>query len=281
VVVALAFGVFVFLTWSTRSISLISYLLQGQTREIVVLEISGTSPWGMVRILPQVMLFLFGMFLPSIAAGSVARDLRQRTQELLMSTAVSTRAYVWGRYMAALLVALGMAVLMLLSILLTGFALSLGGDYPPPNIIATLALWATVVVPTTVLITGLSFALGTLLPKFSNPIKVLVLIAWFLSMYLALLPLAPDWYLDFDPTGRVMSRELESHYRPESGPDWNLQFPQDRAALEQVQQSVRRVEQKMPDLLPWVPPKLVHIGLGLALVALSAAGFRRFRNVRQ
>src|SRR5215469_13098977 len=48
---------------------------------------------------------------------TVTRDLQRRTHELLMTTALPTRAYVWGRYLMGLLISLSLAILMLLAIL--------------------------------------------------------------------------------------------------------------------------------------------------------------------
>src|SRR5256884_3560350 len=47
----------------------------------------------------------------------VTRDLNRRTHELLMTTALPTWAYVWGRYLAGLVMSLGLALLLLASIL--------------------------------------------------------------------------------------------------------------------------------------------------------------------
>jgi hypothetical protein len=138
-----------------------------------------------------------------------------------------------------------------------------------------------VVPATVVLVTGVSFALGTLLPRFSNPVKILVLTAWFLSLYLSIPQNALSVYPAWDPTSRAMASVLYTQYKPETEPDLILQYPKDMAALQQMRQRIRDIEQKMPDLLPWLPPKLVYAGLGLAFVALAAAGFRRFRNVKQ
>lgn len=276
VMFAAVFGFFAFLTWYMRSITLVTYFLP----EPAAVAVTGTSAWGMVRTIIMVMLLAFGMFLPFVAAGGVARDLKQRTHEIVMSAAVSTRAYVWGRYLAVLIMGLGLALLMLLGIFVTGYALHLGPDYPPPNVPAILAIWAVVVPATVVLVTGVSFALGTLLPRFSNPVKLIVLTAWFFSLYLSIPENALSTYPAWDPTSRAMAFELTTQYRPESGPDLAFQFPQDQAALQQMRQRIRDIEQRVPDLLPWLPPKLVYAGLGLATVALAAAGFRRFRNVK-
>lgn len=267
---------FMFLMWYMRGISISTYFMP----EPASVTLSGTSAWGMIRTIPRVMLLAFGMFLPFLAAGSVAHDLKQRTHEILMSTPVSTTAYVWGRYLAVLVAGLGMALLMLVAIFIVGFTLHLGTDYPPPNVVAAVSLWATIVLPAMMLNVALSFALGVLLPRFSNPVKIVVLTAWFLSVYLATPQVAPDWYAAWDPTSRTMSYELEGQYMPESGLAFVFRFPESRADLEEIRQAVRVMEQGFPDLLPWVPPKLVYVALGFALVALARARFQRFRDLK-
>ena len=39
------------------------------------------------------------------------------------------------------------------------------------------------------------------------------------------------------------------------------------------------LEHKMPDLLPWLGPHLIWMGIGLALVLFVAFTFKRFRGV--
>jgi hypothetical protein len=46
---------------------------------------------------------LLGLYLPFIAADGVARDVQRRTHELLMASAVPSRAYIWGRFLSSLL----------------------------------------------------------------------------------------------------------------------------------------------------------------------------------
>ena len=39
------------------------------------------------------------------------------------------------------------------------------------------------------------------------------------------------------------------------------------------------LEQKMPDILPWLVPHLVWVGIGLALIVCIAFTFKQFRGV--
>ena len=96
-----------------------------------------------------------------VMADGVTRDVNRRTHELLMTTALPAWAYVWGRYLAGLVVSLGLALLLLASILGMGGLLHLTvANYPLPQIGVVLLLWVGIVVPATILVSSLSFALG-------------------------------------------------------------------------------------------------------------------------
>ena len=67
--------------------------------------IAGTSAGGLLHTLPIVLMVL-ALLLPFVTADGVTRDVNRRTHELLMTTALPTWAYVWGRYLAGLLMSL-------------------------------------------------------------------------------------------------------------------------------------------------------------------------------
>jgi hypothetical protein len=99
-----------------------------------LLFVAGTSARGLLHTLPLVLVVLV-LLLPFVTADGVTRDLSRRTHELLMTTALPTWAYVWGRYLAGLLISLGLALLLLASILGMGGLLHLTvADYPLPQI---------------------------------------------------------------------------------------------------------------------------------------------------
>src|SRR5260221_7399011 len=83
--------------------------------------VAGTSAWGLLMILPSGTLMLLGLLLPFVNADGVTRDLHRHTHKLLMATALPTWAYVWGRYLAGLVMSLGLALLLLTSILGMGW----------------------------------------------------------------------------------------------------------------------------------------------------------------
>src|SRR5258708_19687321 len=63
--------------------------------------------------------------------------------------------------------------------------------YPAPDVGNVLILWGGMVVPATVLLSSVSFALGTLLPRQSLLIKIGILLAWFVGMFML-----PRWLSD-------------------------------------------------------------------------------------
>jgi ABC-type transport system involved in multi-copper enzyme maturation permease subunit len=252
-----------------------------------------TTPFGMAVLLPFPALFI-GLFLPFVTADGAARDLKRRTHELLMTTAVPTWAYVYGRYLAALIVSLGLAVLFLVAILLTALVQhGVHPDvYPSVALSATLAIWALVVLPPAILLSGLSFALGTLLPRRTNVVKVSVVLCWFLCgnvLPAYMLERAsetpgfdpghvPAWYvayLTWDPSLVGSGRGLVV------GQFQGLisSIVSNFALSEQeVLQQVRQVELRMPDLSSLVAPHLVWGAAGMACVVVAALMFRRFRG---
>ncbi len=241
--------------------------------------IPGTSAWGLLLILPTTLTLLV-LFLPFIAADGVTRDLQRRTHELLMTTAVPSWAYVWGRYLVGLLMSLGLATLLLAAILGTGTVLHLTiADYPAPVIGNMLILWAGMVVPATVLVSSVGFAVVTLLPRLSTMVKVVILVGWVLGTevlpFLLYLPSGhlSTWYSAWGPPNALSMLATVQQYQP------NIDR-QSAAALTpaQFQQLVNTVANKAPDVSAWLAPHLIEAGLSLLLVALAVFAFPRFRN---
>lgn len=241
-------------------------------------NVAGTSAWGLILILPPTLAFLLAAILPFISADGVARDVKRGTHELLMTTALPTWAYIWGRYLMALLLSLGLAVLILIAILVMGMTLHLTqAQYPAPQVSAVLAIWAFMILPITFLLSSLSFALGLWLPRRTNLIKAGVLVLWLMAaVVLPSIPTQarlPSWYLTWEPTNLGMSALLQAQY-PQAFP-----IPSTFTDSANPFRGFVQVEQHLPDLSPWLLPHLVWAGLGLALAVLAAISFKRFRNV--
>jgi ABC-type transport system involved in multi-copper enzyme maturation permease subunit len=235
--------------------------------------VAGTSASGLLHTLP-LSLVVLAMLLPFVNADSVARDVSRRTHELLMTTALPTRAYVWGRYLTGLLVSLGLALLMLAAIQVMGLLLHLTvTDYPAPQIGNLMILWVGMVIPATILVSSLSFALGTLLPRLTALVKVVILVGWIVGA--VILPAAyhdtipPTWYVNWDPTGAITGLGLL--------PQYSLNFGAVTSAAH-LQHLLLTVENTAPDVGGWFAPHLILAGLSLVLVLVAALAFSRSRE---
>jgi ABC-type transport system involved in multi-copper enzyme maturation permease subunit len=236
--------------------------------------VAGTSAGGLLRTLPTVLVVLV-LLLPFVTADGVSRDLSRRTHELLMTTALPTWAYVWGRYLAGLVMSLGLALLLLASILGMGGLLHLTvADYPLPQISAVLLLWVGMVVSATVLVSSFGFALGTLLPRRTTLVKIVILLGWIMGAVILPRGLGkttpPAWYVNWDPTSAITGLGML--------PQYSLDLRAVTSAA-QLQHAILAIENKMPDLAGWFAPHLLLAGFSLVLVLVAALAFKRSRDV--
>ncbi len=237
--------------------------------------VAGTSAGGLLRTLPTVLVVL-ALLLPFVTADGVTRDLSRRTHELLMTTALPSWAYVWGRYLAGLVMSLGLALLLLASILGMGWLLHLTvTDYPAPEIGSVLLLWVGMVLSATILVSSFGFALSTLLPRLSTLVKVVIMVAWMVGGLVIPLGLGdtttpPTWYVNWDPTSAITARGLLPAYAINPSPSITSEA--------QFQQFILTVENKMPDLAGWFASHLLLAGASLALVLIAALAFKRSRE---
>jgi ABC-type transport system involved in multi-copper enzyme maturation permease subunit len=239
--------------------------------------VAGTSVWGLLSLIP-IYLVLLAVLLPFVNAEGITRDLNRRTHELLMTTALPNWAYIWGRYLVGLLISLGLAVLMLGAILGMGaiFHLTIP-NYPLPPTNGVIMLWIGMVLPATVLISSLSFMLGTLFSRQANLVKIALLVVWIILTFV--IPSnydsqhkLPAWYVNWDPTSFATTYTLLGGYNP-----FNLQ-PGVQRTVAQWRQLLLTVENKPANLAGWFGPHLLIIALSLLLVVVAMFTFRRFRN---
>ena len=242
--------------------------------------VAGTSPDGLLIILPTILLVLV-LLLPFVSADGVTRDVTRRTHELVVTTSVPTWAYVWGRYLAVRGTSLGLALLRLLALIAMGEILHLAiADYPAPVIGGTLLLWVGMVVPATVLVGAVGFALSTVAPRFSVLVKVVILVGWIVGA--EVIPISmrglqpgainpPSWYVDWDPTSAITAIGLLPAYRVKPGSS----ITSDAS----FQQLLLSVENKIPTTTGWLGPHLLLILPALALVLIASLGYRRCRDV--
>ncbi|BCL84593.1 hypothetical protein ccbrp13_70580 [Ktedonobacteria bacterium brp13] len=271
------FGFLLLMTWALHAPEQIGagVAVGGGGGEPLSGFVAGTSAGGLLHILPIVLVVL-ALLLPFVTADGVTRDLNRRTHELLMTTALPTWAYVWGRYLAGLVMSLGLALLLLASILGMGWLLHLTTtDYPAPEIGAVLLLWVGMVLSATILVSSFGFALSTLLPRLSTLVKVVIMVAWIVGGLVIPLGLGgttpPAWYVNWDPTSGITALGLLPVYAIHLGPTITSEA--------QFQQFILSVENKMPDLAGWFAPHLLLAGVSLVLVLVAALAFKRSRDV--
>jgi ABC-type transport system involved in multi-copper enzyme maturation permease subunit len=269
---ALGFFCFsLFLTWALHAPINFSNVIRGGVQ--LSSFVDGTSAWGLLRTLP-ISLVVLVLLLPFVTVDGVTRDLNRRTHELLMTTALPTWAYVWGRYLIGLVMSLGLALLLLASILGMGWLLHLTiTDYAAPEIGTVLLLWVGMVVSATILVSSLGFAFGTLLPRLSTLIKVVILVTWIVGGVVIPLGLGkstpPSWYINWDPTSGITAAGLRLSY------SFNLPSIKSQA---QLQQLILTLENKMPDIAGWFVPHLLLAGVSLVLVLVASLAFQRSRD---
>jgi hypothetical protein len=100
------------------------------------------------------------------AAEGVAREHRQGTHELVMTTAVPAWSFVAGRFLAVLSQTLVAALLALAGTLGAELLIhSTQAEFPAPDVRSLVALWTVLVLPAGVLLAGASFLVGTLAPR--------------------------------------------------------------------------------------------------------------------
>ncbi len=245
--------------------------------------VAGTSAWGLLMILPSGTLMLLGMLLPFVNADGVTRDQHRHTHELFMATALPTWAYVWGRYLAGLVLSLGLAGLVLTSILGMGWLLHLTiTDYPLPEIGNLMVIWIGMIASATIVVSSLSFALGTLLPRLTTLVKIVILMVWFVGSEIISIVLGdashaahfslPAWYINWDPTSEGIALGLFNKYMTDFS---NLAGKATSTA--QTQHGLLTVENTLIDLGGWFAPHLLLAGLSLVLVLVAALAFKRSR----
>jgi len=229
-------------------------------------SVAETSSAGLLLLLP--------LLLPFLTTDGVTRDQQRRTR-VLMVTALPTWTYIWGRYLAVLLISLGLALLLPISFLAMGVLLHLTTTaYPLPQMGVLPLLWVGIVVPAVILVNSSGFALSTLLPRFSLLIKTAMSGIWIAGALL--LPrvvddptLLPTWYVSWDPTSEALAH----------GPLSLLPFSpgslhMTRGLMQHLLLVLERQSQT-PDLVGWFVPHLLLGGLSLSQVITTALVFQR------
>ena len=256
-------------------------------------HVTRNSLFGLAMLLP-ITLVEFALFLPYVSTDGASLDVRRRTHELLMTTALPSRAYVWGHYLASMLIALGMACVYLLALLVISIVLHVwdGSYYPALDLPGTLVIWAVVVLPPALLLSSLCFAFGVLLPKLSNQIKAGAIFAWFV-VGLVLQAFVydqvrdglafsqgnpPAWWTAYE-TWQPTSTDAGHLFTEQFLLPFNAIVNNGALSSQVIQQRVDALKGQMPDLGSFAGAHLIWIAVGLAAVVGASFAFRRFRGV--
>jgi ABC-2 family transporter protein len=251
-------------------------------------EVDGFSNLGIVMS-GWLWLLMLGTFQFFMITDLVAHDLVERTHELVMSAPIPTWTYIWGRYLAGLSIGLLMSLVLLVSVSLIGFAMHAGLPlhqfqsvpgyhelgYPAPDLGVIVSIWAVFVLPTIILLTAVSFVIGTLLPKHGNAVRILLCLGWIAYMFFesnvfTLNSAAANWDLSTGAVQNVLVKQAQTLYHASVNSD---------ISLVQRVHIVRAIEQKTPDMLPWILPHTLYACIGLICVFYVAHSFRRFAGV--
>src|SRR5260370_8559754 len=85
-----------------------------------------------------------------------------------------------------------------------------------------MVIWIGMIASATVLVSSLSFALGTLLPRLTNLVKIVILPGWFVGVEIISIELGfsshdahfslPAWYINWNPTSEGLALGLFNKY---------------------------------------------------------------------
>jgi ABC-type transport system involved in multi-copper enzyme maturation permease subunit len=236
-----------------------------------VLTVFGSTAVGVLFEIVGILLLFFGMLLPFLAAGAVSHDYQDRTHEILMATPMPNVPYVIGRFLAAIAAGVGTAALLLLAIIVANLFLhAFDASFPPQDVVALGLAWLLLVIPAVVLLSGVSFFLGTLLPRLATPIKVMLVLTWGVLSVVVDIGHGLGWFGYWTPTGNGVLKVIP----PQVAADYAARLAGGAAPA-----SAATVQQAMPNLVPWVGPHLGLVAIGLLAGLVAAVAFRRFKEV--
>ena len=270
--IGLAAGVFVLfvgLVWVKHSWAIPVETGSGRG---VVLNVIGSTALGTVFEVVALLLLFFGMLVPFVVADGVARDHRQRVHEILMATPVSNTAYVVGRFVASLAVALVLSVVMLGAVAVADLTISLSEpDFVSLNWTGLLLTWLVLVLPAVVVIGGVSFMLSTLMPRLATPSKVAMVLVWVGLSVVVDVGHGLGWFGYWTPTGNGVLKVVP----PETAARYGALL---QSGVGNPSALSLQVQQQIPDLWAWVGPHVGLVVIGIACAAFAALRFQRFRK---
>jgi ABC-type transport system involved in multi-copper enzyme maturation permease subunit len=278
-------GFSAFLTWNNRMMENVRLDL------IFPIFAHPTSGLGAIMFQGTILSYLLGLIIPFLATDQVARDYKRRTYELLMATPLPGWAYIFGRYLAGLLLGLAVSLLMLAGVIIMGLLLALdlplnqykdisfyaSQRYPLPNLGALAQGGLALVLPTLLLLYSLSFGVAALLPRRTALVKALFVFSWIMSGFYWIFAGDNSDFAAWNPNSVQMVWKIQALYQA----DYDRIFAATNGSSFELRlQVARQVEEKLFDIWTWQAPHLLYIGLGLALVGYIAARYQRKRGAR-
>ena len=245
----------------------------GKVSELVL--IIGTTNIGIPYLLVEGLMPLFGLILPFITTDAVSRDYQERTHELLMTSTISTPAYIWGRYLSSLFICLSLAVILLFTTVIGSWLLHIISQYPFPNIQLLFSVWLIAVIPAVIVTATISFILGTLFPKYTNVMKLISVSLWIgLLFTVDATDRGATWFTYWNPTGYGIVRTNVNNFLSQ----YNNVISHTTIGANPMKIALQ-LQQQMPILSPWVIPHIALIVFCFVGIAIIAKGFDRFRSV--
>lgn len=235
-------------------------------------KLTVTSAWGAVIVVHLVMQSVFIM-LPLFVSRLITQDKKERTYELIMSTSISTWAYVGGRYLALLIISSFTCLLALTGIAATATFLHLSqpDKFETPNLTTVGLVGVVMSLCGCFFFMSLCFSIYTLLPNLYDYFGLALIAGWVTVGSFSLIPSSlADWDPTFSTSNLVIFHQYNSllvHAIGQGG------------ASAQPGLILQDVANRTPDLSGVLISYSLYALIGIGLVVLAGVIFDRFLRV--
>ncbi|MDQ2716079.1 MAG: ABC transporter permease [Chloroflexota bacterium] len=235
---------------------------------ILTAGIESTEPWRM-WLNEAFLCLLITLILGVTTVNQLQRDNERHIDGVLMSTPVTTNAYVWGKYLAGLLILVGFACLEVLTAMVTDHLVNRGtyGSLGPWPYLAT---WGWLTLMTLVFVAALPLFLMTLTRGQRAISYVALLVIWLLPLFLQNVPQVLVVWGGMDEIPTDPAFQVGAHHINDSS-----------IAPALAQQIIHLVQTTIPqaDITPtFLWNRLLFISLAVLLVMGTAFSLQRQRQ---